>query len=100
MTVSDDPPEQDHSGPQASGMGPLDHEVQAYSRDESASGLAASQEVVRESPESAPKDVQVALARSFVMVAMTGESLDAEPAVYYHQGSDFVLLDMIKNQLA
>ncbi|OWY94921.1 hypothetical protein PHMEG_00035214 [Phytophthora megakarya] len=45
-------------------------------------------------------DTQAALARSFVMVAMAGDSLDAEPAVYYHQGSDFVLLDMLKNQLA
>ncbi|OWZ12930.1 reverse transcriptase [Phytophthora megakarya] len=33
------------------------------------------------------------------MVAMDGESLDAEPAVYYHQGRDFVLLDMIKTQV-
>ncbi|OWZ03005.1 reverse transcriptase [Phytophthora megakarya] len=43
---------------------------------------------------------QGALALSFVMVEMAGESLDMESAVYYHQGSDFVLLDMLKNQLA
>ncbi|OWZ06783.1 hypothetical protein PHMEG_00020918, partial [Phytophthora megakarya] len=45
-------------------------------------------------------DAQAALARSFVMVAMTGDILDADPAVYNHQGSDFVLLSMLKNQLA
>ncbi|OWZ05330.1 LOW QUALITY PROTEIN: hypothetical protein PHMEG_00022597 [Phytophthora megakarya] len=37
-----------------------------------------------EAPESAPMDAQVTLARSFVMVAMAGESLDADLAVYYH----------------
>ncbi|OWZ03870.1 reverse transcriptase [Phytophthora megakarya] len=46
-----------------------------------------------------PIDAQVTLARSFVMAAMATERLDAEPAVYYHQGFDFVLLDKLKNQL-
>ncbi|OWZ17598.1 hypothetical protein PHMEG_0008435 [Phytophthora megakarya] len=50
-------------------------------------------------PKSTPIDAQIALARSFVMVVMAGESFDAEFTVNYHQGSDFVLLDMLKNQL-
>ncbi|OWY97774.1 reverse transcriptase, partial [Phytophthora megakarya] len=101
MTVSGTPPEPDDSGPLASRGGSSNHEVQASPGGGGpASTPAAPRESVLESPESAPMDAQVALTRSFVMVAMAGKSLDAEPAVYYHQGSDFVLLDMLKNQLA
>ncbi|OWY93277.1 hypothetical protein PHMEG_00037389, partial [Phytophthora megakarya] len=98
--VSGTPPGSVDPGPQVSTSESTDHDAQASSRGEPAPEITASQEPVPESPESAPMDAQVALARSFVMVAMAGETLDAEPAVYYHQGSDFVLLDMLKNQLA
>ncbi|OWY96038.1 reverse transcriptase [Phytophthora megakarya] len=95
MTVSSTTPGSD--GPQVSRSEPSDHDAHASPRGEPAPAIAASQEPVPGSPE--PMDAQVALAWSFVMGAMAGEPLDAEPAVYYHQGSDFVLLDMIKNQL-
>ncbi|OWY96485.1 hypothetical protein PHMEG_00033237, partial [Phytophthora megakarya] len=100
MTVSGTPPDPVDPGPQVSRSEPSDHDAQTSSGGEPAPALAASLGPVPESPESAPMDAQVALARSFVMVAMAGETLDAKPAVYYHQGSDFVLLDMLKNQVA
>jgi len=34
------------------------------------------------------------------MIVRVDEALESEPTVFFHQGSDFVLLDMIKNQLA
>ncbi|OWY94611.1 LOW QUALITY PROTEIN: reverse transcriptase [Phytophthora megakarya] len=100
MVVSGTPPGPVDPGPQVSRSESSDHDAQASSRGEPPPEIAAFQGPVPESPESAPMDAQVALARSFVMVAMAGDTLDAEPAVYYHQGSDFVLLDMLKNQLA
>ncbi|OWY90955.1 hypothetical protein PHMEG_00040674, partial [Phytophthora megakarya] len=100
MTVSGTPPDPVDPGPQVSRSEPSDPDAQTSSGGEPAPALAASLGPVPESPESATMDAQAALARSFVMVAMAGDSLDAEPAVYYHQGSDFVLLDMLKNQLA
>ncbi|OWZ22841.1 LOW QUALITY PROTEIN: hypothetical protein PHMEG_0002395 [Phytophthora megakarya] len=99
ITISGERPEPNHSNPQASGMGPLGHQAQVSSGGESTSGLESSRESARKSPVPAPKDAQVALPRSFVIVVMAGESLDAKPAVYYHQGLDFVLLDMLKTQL-
>ncbi|OWZ20994.1 Eukaryotic/viral aspartic protease [Phytophthora megakarya] len=100
MTTSDTVLEPDPSGPQTSRSGSPDPEAQASSGGEPAARPTTFQESVPETLDSTPMDAQVPLARSFMMVAMAGESLDADPAVYYHQGSDFVLLGMLKNQLA
>ncbi|OWZ05041.1 LOW QUALITY PROTEIN: hypothetical protein PHMEG_00022942, partial [Phytophthora megakarya] len=100
MIVSGTSPRLVDPGPQVSRSEPSDPDAQASSGGEPAPALTASWEPVPVSPESAPMEAQVALARSFVMVAMAGKTLDAEPAVYYHQDSDFVLLDRPKNQLA
>ncbi|OWY99588.1 LOW QUALITY PROTEIN: reverse transcriptase [Phytophthora megakarya] len=98
MVVSGTPRGPADPGPPVPRSESSDHDAQASSRP--APAITAPPGPVPESPESAPMDAQVALARSFVMVAMAGETLDAEPAVYYHQGSDFVPLDMLKNQMA
>ncbi|OWY93185.1 reverse transcriptase, partial [Phytophthora megakarya] len=100
MVVSSTVPGSADPGPQVSRSESSDHDAQVSSRVEPAPAITAPLGPVPESPKCAPMDPQVALARSFVMVAMAGETLDAEPAVYYHQGSEFVILDMLKNQLA
>ncbi|OWY99201.1 hypothetical protein PHMEG_00029843 [Phytophthora megakarya] len=80
--------------------GPLTPETPVSLEGEPVAQSTVFQEPVPALPDPGSMDAQVALALSFVVVAMAGESLDADPAVYYHQGSDFVLLDMLKNQLA
>ncbi|OWZ08155.1 LOW QUALITY PROTEIN: hypothetical protein PHMEG_00019351 [Phytophthora megakarya] len=72
-----------------------DTDAQDSSEGEPAARPTVFQESFPESPDSTSVDAQVALARSLVMPC-----LDADPAVYYHQGSDFVFLDILKNQLA
>ncbi|OWY95578.1 LOW QUALITY PROTEIN: reverse transcriptase [Phytophthora megakarya] len=91
-------PDPEEPSSPAARNGPLNPEAQVSSEDEPVARPTVFQELALPDPGS--MDAQVALALSFVMVAMAGESLDADPAVYYHQGSDFVLLDMLKNQLA
>ncbi|OWZ03939.1 reverse transcriptase [Phytophthora megakarya] len=81
-------------------MDPSNPEAQVSSEDESVARPTVFQESVPAPPDPMSMDAQVAPARSFVMVAVAGESLNADPTGYYHQGSDFVLLDMLKNQLA
>ncbi|GMF29829.1 unnamed protein product [Phytophthora lilii] len=71
----------------------------------SAGGASTSEALAREElsrmfPDAQPEVPISALAQAFAMVVTAVDSLDAEPAVYFHQGSDFVLLDMLKNQLA
>ncbi|OWY92811.1 Eukaryotic/viral aspartic protease, partial [Phytophthora megakarya] len=78
MVVSSTTPGCATPGPQVPGCESSDHDAQASSGSEPASAITAPQGPVPESP---------------------GDTLDAEPAVYYHQGSDFVLLDMLKNHL-
>ncbi|KAG7376262.1 hypothetical protein PHYPSEUDO_013918 [Phytophthora pseudosyringae] len=64
------------------------------------SEVDAEQELARVFPATNDGPGPSALAQTFMMVATAGDTLDADPAVYFHQGSDFVLLDKLKNQLA
>ncbi|GMF53357.1 unnamed protein product [Phytophthora fragariaefolia] len=72
----------------------------AESRGASTPPARAAQELERVFGDSSLLPVMSPLTTRYVMLAAAERNPEGEPAVYYHQGSDFILLDQPKNQLA
>ncbi|GMF23986.1 unnamed protein product [Phytophthora fragariaefolia] len=72
----------------------------AVSRGASTPSARAVQELERVFGDPSLLPVTSPLTTRYAMLATTGRNQEGEPAVYYLQGSELILLDQLKNQLA